>query len=102
MPEKEPAHTSNLVQEWLANHVSMFWDKNTWPPNSPDLNPLDYYVWSVIERESNKSRHTDIKSLAQAIQTAFANMSRDQLKRACDRFRPRVQKVIDANGGYIE
>uniref|UniRef100_A0A0K2SXT3 Uncharacterized protein n=1 Tax=Lepeophtheirus salmonis TaxID=72036 RepID=A0A0K2SXT3_LEPSM len=20
-----------------------FWDRNTWPSNSPDLNPCDYY-----------------------------------------------------------
>ena len=27
---------------------------NIWPPNSPDLNPLDYFVWSVVEKEVNE------------------------------------------------
>ncbi len=27
---------------------------NIWPSNSLDLNPLDYYVWSVIERGVNE------------------------------------------------
>jgi len=31
-----------------------------WPPNSSDLNPLDYYVWSVVERVTNKSRHPNV------------------------------------------
>jgi len=31
-----------------------------WPPNSSDLNPLDYYVWNVIERVTNKSRQCDV------------------------------------------
>ena len=37
-----------------------------WPPNSPDLNPLDYYVWSVIERITNKSLHPNVTSLRTA------------------------------------
>jgi len=36
--------------------------KEFWPPNSPDLNPLDYYVWSVVERVTNKSRHPNVTS----------------------------------------
>ena len=28
-------------QEWCVKHLSCFIDKDHWPPNSPDLNPLD-------------------------------------------------------------
>ena len=31
------------------------WSKEFWPPNSPDLNPLDFYVWGVVERVTNKT-----------------------------------------------
>ena len=82
--------------------MSMFWNKNMWPPNSPDLNPLDYYVWGVSERESNKSRHANVDSLTSSIRQAFANTDRQLLKKACERFRPRTEAVISANGGYIE
>ncbi|QQP51700.1 Uncharacterized protein FKW44_013136 [Caligus rogercresseyi] len=33
-----------LVQSWLKKNVPNFWDFSTWPPNSPDLNPCDYYM----------------------------------------------------------
>ncbi|EGI64286.1 hypothetical protein G5I_07271 [Acromyrmex echinatior] len=34
------------------------------PRNSgPDLNPSDYYVWNVVERVTNKSRHSNVTSL---------------------------------------
>ena len=23
-----------------------------WPPNSPDLNPLDYAIWSILEEKA--------------------------------------------------
>jgi len=55
-----PAHTNHLVQNWLLDNIDMFWSKEFWPPNSPDLNPLDYYVWSVVERVTNKSRHPNV------------------------------------------
>jgi len=97
-----PAHTSHLVQNWLSDNVDMFWSKEFWPPDSPDLNPLDFYVWSVVERVTNKSRHPNVASLRVAIEATFADMDRDALKRACERFRPRMEAVIQAGGGYIE
>jgi len=33
----------------LSDNMEMFWSKEFWPPNSLDLNPMDYYVWNVIE-----------------------------------------------------
>jgi len=38
-----PAHTEKLVQDFLATNCSEFIDTDEWPPNSPDLNPLDYH-----------------------------------------------------------
>ena len=35
-----PAHTANSVQEWLKTNMN-FCKKDFWPPQSPDLNPLD-------------------------------------------------------------
>lgn len=97
-----PAHTSHLVQNWLSDNVDMFWSKEFWPPNSPDLNPMDYYVWSVVERVANKTRHPNVTSLRAAIEAAFTNLDRALLKRACDRFRSRIEAIIAADGGYIE
>ena len=97
-----PAHTSHLVQNWLSDNVDMLWWKEFWPPNSPDLNPLDFYVWGVVERVTNKSRHPNVASLRAAIEAAFTDMDCDALKRTCARFRPRMEAVIQASGGYIE
>jgi len=51
----------------------MFWFKEFWSPNSPDLNPLDYYVWSVVERVTN-ARHPNVMSLRTAIEAAFVDI----------------------------
>ncbi|KYM79084.1 hypothetical protein ALC53_10478, partial [Atta colombica] len=81
-------------QNWLSDNIDMFWSKEFWPPNSPDLNPLDYYVWSVVERVTNKSRHLNV--------SIVVDMDSATVQRACERFRLRIEAIIQANGGYIE
>ncbi len=36
---------------WTTGNVEM------WPPSSTDCNPLDYFMWCVVEREVNKCPH---------------------------------------------
>jgi len=52
----DKSSTNALRALKLSGNMEMFWSKEFWLPNSPDLNPMDYYVWSVIERVTNKSR----------------------------------------------
>jgi len=80
----------------------MFWFKEFWPPNSPDLNPLDYYVWRVVERVTNKSRHPNVTSLRTAVEAAFADIDSVTLQRACECFRSRIEAVIEADESYIK
>jgi inhibitor of nuclear factor kappa-B kinase subunit alpha len=100
--DSAPAHASNLVQNWMEENLPLFWSKAFWPPNSPDLNPLDYYVWGVMERMSNKASHNSTDSLKVAITQAAASMDRTDLAHACSRFRSRIEAVIEADGGWIE
>ena len=37
-------HFHEKTQEQCANTFSSFIQRNHWPPNSPDLNPLNYYL----------------------------------------------------------
>ena len=60
-----PAHTANVSQNWCKNNFDSFLDKNHWPPNSPDLNPLDYFYWSEVLKNINIgsfSNHEEFKN----------------------------------------
>jgi hypothetical protein len=48
-----PAHTSRLAQDWLEQHSPDFIKNDEWPPNSPDLNPLDFHVWGAMLEKYN-------------------------------------------------
>ena len=42
------AHKASLAQDWLSRNCPEFIRKEEWPPNSPDLNSLDYHVWGAM------------------------------------------------------
>ena len=74
----------------------------SWPPSSPDLNPLDYFVWSYVENITNMTIHNTKASLIAAIRRVFAELPPALVKKACSQFRIRIETVIEAEGGYIE
>ena len=41
----------------------IFLDKDTWPANSPDLNPLDYCIWDEFAQAINWDKVTSKSSL---------------------------------------
>ena len=48
-----PAHKSKETQAWLQKECYNFVPFSHWPPSSPDLNPLDYFVWSYVKNITN-------------------------------------------------
>jgi hypothetical protein len=41
--DSAPAHTARKTVDLLKRSGVRFWEKDFWPSNSPDLNPLDYF-----------------------------------------------------------
>ena len=74
----------------------------TAPPCSPDLNPLDYFVWSYVENITNMTSHNTKASLITAIHWVFAELPPALVKKACFQFRICIEAVIEAEGSYIE
>jgi len=40
---------------------------NLWPPNSPDLNPVDYKIWSLLQEQVYKTSIKDVDELRRRI-----------------------------------
>jgi len=52
-----------------------------WPPNSPDLNPVDYAVWRALqEMVYLRKTFTSVQELKRAIVTAWQQLSQAFLK----------------------
>ena len=91
-----------MTQDWMSENLHDHITLNIWPPSSPDLNPLDYYIWDVVERETSKHLHDTLDSLRAAITRVMTHMDEDHLIQACKRFRQRIEPVITAEDDFIE
>ena len=52
--DSAPCYTSGKRQKWLSANFYDYTSPNVWPLNSPDLNPMDYYVCGVVEKDTNR------------------------------------------------
>mgnify|MGYP003396381051 FL=1 len=99
-----PAHTSRLAQDWLQLHCPDFIKKDEWPPNSPDLNPLDFHVWrAMLEKYHSHTpkpkKKAELKTVLQAI---WEELPQENIDRAILSFKGRLQVCITAQGGHFE
>jgi hypothetical protein len=87
-----PAHTSRLAQEWLEQNISDFIKKDEWPPNSPDLNPLDFHIWgAMLEKyQAYTPKPTNKMELKIVLEAIWNDLSQWPITEG----RPSVQKEI--------
>ena len=69
-------HTYSLNSRMVLDEFSIFHrQRSLWPPNSPDLNRLDYSIWDEFDQQINWAKVKSKKTLI------------DELKRSVKRIR---------------
>ena len=99
------SHTSKHTLAYLEEHLpatSQLLTPDFWPPNSPDLNPMDYSIWSLLEQAVFKVKIRDVDHLAERLGEGWANVDQDVINEAIKSFRKRVKACIDAEGKRFE
>ena len=69
------SHTANRIQEWCKRNMTWFWPKELWPPSSPDLDPMDFAIWSILESKACSSNHTNIGILKNRLKACWDEVS---------------------------
>lgn len=75
-----------------------------WPPRSPDLTPLDYYLWGHVKALVYNHQINDREQLRARILEAFDEVKRQpqMIQHAVDSVRGRCHQIIRNNGRHIE
>ena len=71
-----------------------------WPPNSPDLNPLDYTIWTSVVQRVKHRRYESQHLLKEAIERAWETMDEEHVRRVTCSFRKRLEAVVATNGEH--
>jgi len=73
-----------------------------WLDNSPDLNPVDYKVWSVLQEQLYKVTVNNVYELHQRIQTVWDELNQRIIDKAIKQWRNRLRTCVEAKGGHFE
>ena len=49
--DRAPSHTAKNTINFLRQEKVIFIKPDMWPPNSPDLNPVDYAIWGALQKK---------------------------------------------------
>jgi len=96
--DNDPKHKSKYTTSWLTrNRIKTL----PWPPNSPDMNPMEH-VWSQIDLRLRQRPHypTNKEQLWQALVEAWAEMDDNYLFSLYSSMTQRVASLGLAKGSY--
>ena len=114
-------HTTKNVLDWLNTKfqtriISRNADKRNrggvnWPSRSPDLNPLDYWYWSHIQKLVKESCYdgnneyvqpASIEEIMEKVEMASATLTPDVIKKSCRNIRKRARMCLEQNGRHFQ
>jgi len=101
-PDSAPAHRARETIELLSRMTPDFIGSEMWPPNSPDLNPVDYSIWSVVEERIYQQRIQNTDELRQRLVAVWEDLEQHIVDTAIDQWRRRLTACIRAKGGHFE
>ena len=97
-----PAHRTKRMLDFLKEEEIAFWSPQQWPPNSPDLNPLDYAIWSMVAQGACAVRPKSITALKRRVSAYWrTGMEAAKIRAVCRRFRPRLERCVAENGSFL-
>uniref|UniRef100_A0A8R1HYH7 EF-hand domain-containing protein n=1 Tax=Caenorhabditis japonica TaxID=281687 RepID=A0A8R1HYH7_CAEJA len=92
-------HTEKYTQDWCKAHLPAFIKKDRWPVSCPDLNPLDFSIWRVLQNIVCARPHSSLEAFREDF---CRRMGQIEYLRATVEFYPRrLRSAIAAKKGRI-
>ena len=106
--EGAPAHRRQIVsdrlEELFGEHIVALNRVVEWPPRSPDLTPLDFFLWGHLKSKVYVTPPANVADLRERISHEMGNLRQDRqmVRRAVFSMVRRAELCIQRNGGHVE
>lgn len=101
-----PAHNAAVTRNKLNQMFEDRWMGTRgpipWPARSPDLSPLDFFIWGFVKDQIFKTIPETRQDLEQRVRNTIAGITPLQLLNAEKSVKKRCQFCIDQNGRQFE
>jgi len=106
MQDGAPPHYATIVRNFLDERYPDHWIGRRgpveWPPRSPDLNPLDYFLWGFLKSEVYRNRPRNINDLTTNIRAACQLITPEMIQNVQGSWQMRLRHCIAAEGRQFE
>lgn len=94
-------HTSVKTIRWLVENVPSYIHPKDWPPNSPDLSPIEN-IWSILSTSVYKDPEPKtLVQLKRRLRQAWKAVTPDTLNNLINSMPRRMQDVIKLKGNTV-
>ena len=101
-----PAHWGLRVRNFLNTNFPERWigrdGPTPWPPRSPDLTPLDFFLWGFVKTRLFRTPVHDIPGLRDRITEVFTEVTQDMLINTWREMESRLQMLRLNGGSHVE
>ena len=101
-----PPHWGLKVREFLDKKFPARWIGRggpiPWPPRSPDITPLDFFLWGYVKDVVYRTKVKDISDLKERITAAVNTIDEEMLRRTWTEIEYRLDVLRATNGAHIE
>jgi len=73
-----------------------------WPPRSPDITPLDFFLWGYVKDKVFSTPVSDITNLKARITDTFATITQDMLKNTWKETDYQLDVLHVTKGAHVE
>lgn len=84
-------------ERWIGLH-----GPQEWPPRSPDLTPMDFFVWKFKKNKIYETLPANQEDLQNRIRNACAEIIPATLNRVRENVMRRIALCLEEDGGLIE
>lgn len=86
-----------LTGQWIRQG-----DSAEYPPHSPDLTPLNFYMWVFLKDMRYHRKPPTLETLLEKTETSLATIPVDTFATVVHELVDRTHKCLQANGGHFE
>ncbi len=72
----------------------------SWPPNSPDLNPIEN-IWNILKSKVARTKTTTALEFENLIMDKWFTITMETINAVIDSMSSRILKLIENKGDYI-
>ena len=99
--DNDPKHKSRLCNDYLQKKADAgMIELMTWPPQSPDLSPIEL-LWDEVDRHAQSKKPTSEAELTSIVKDTWKEIAEDVIEKLLAHIPLICQAVIDAEGRYF-